>query len=231
MTEAEWLACRDLKAMLAWLGDRVSGRKRRLFACACCRTEWGRIDEEDGRKAIAAAERYADGLIRDSTVTSWFQRAARARNRVRGDNRGMRELYQGVVEAALPDELLDRVAAAYQYVSTAVAYFRAGPGHREPAWQAAREEAIASFVPLLRDVVGNPFHEPAFEPSWLAWNDGTIRKVAQAAYDEGTFDRLPILADALEEAGCTDAALLSHLRGPGPHVRGCWAVDLVMGKA
>ena len=65
---------------------------------------------------------------------------------------------------------------------------------------------------------------------WLAWNGGTIHHLAQAIYDERAFDRLPILADALEDAGCTDAAILDHCRQPGEHVRGCWVVDLLLGK-
>ena len=68
------------------------------------------------------------------------------------------------------------------------------------------------------------------DPSWLAWNDGAIRKIAQTIYDARAFDRLPLLADALEDAGCTDAAILSHCREPGEHVRGCWVVDLLLGK-
>lgn len=67
-------------------------------------------------------------------------------------------------------------------------------------------------------------------PSWLAWNDSTVPKIARAIHDECVFDRLPILADALEEAGCADVALLSHCRGSGPHVRGCWVVDLLLTK-
>jgi hypothetical protein len=67
-------------------------------------------------------------------------------------------------------------------------------------------------------------------PEWLAWNGGTVPALARAIYAERAFDRLPILADALEEAGCTDAALLAHCRGPGPHVRGCWAIDLILGR-
>jgi hypothetical protein len=71
--------------------------------------------------------------------------------------------------------------------------------------------------------------EPA-ERAWLDWNDRAVRKIAQAINNDGAFDRLPILADALEEAGCTDGAILDHCRGPGPHVRGCWVVDLLLGK-
>jgi hypothetical protein len=95
-------------------------------------------------------------------------------------------------------------------------------------------------VTLLRDIVGNPFQplpprrgKRAWEHQkrlWLAWNNGTVPKVAQAIYDERDFDRMPILADALEEGGCSEADILAHLRSPGPHVRGCWVVDLLLGK-
>ena len=85
---------------------------------------------------------------------------------------------------------------------------------------------------LVRELIGNPFSPVPVtpEPGPGSWNGGVIRQLAQAIYDERTFDRLPILADALEEAGCADAAILDHLRGPGPHVRGCWVVDLLLGK-
>jgi hypothetical protein len=71
---------------------------------------------------------------------------------------------------------------------------------------------------------------PAADRSWLAWNGNTVRELAQGIYDGRAFDRLPVLADALEDAGCSDPYLLGHLRGPGPHARGCWAVDLLLGK-
>jgi hypothetical protein len=90
---------------------------------------------------------------------------------------------------------------------------------------------------LVRCVFGNPFRPPRVEPSWLSWGGGTIAHLAQAAYEQrampsGLLDpaRLAVLADALEESGCTDAALLAHLRGPGPHVRGCAAVELLLGR-
>ena len=94
-----------------------------------------------------------------------------------------------------------------------------------------REDARNAQIALLRDITGNLFRPAALAPSWLAWNDGTVRKMAQAIYDARAFDRLPLLADALEDAGCTDAAILSHGREPGEHVRGCWVVDLVLGMS
>jgi hypothetical protein len=91
---------------------------------------------------------------------------------------------------------------------------------------------------FLRDIFGNPFRPVAVDPHWLSWSGGTITKLAQEIYDErclpqGTLDnnRLAVLADALEEAGCTNADILDHCRHPGGHVRGCWVVDLCLGKS
>jgi hypothetical protein len=83
---------------------------------------------------------------------------------------------------------------------------------------------------LLRDIFGNPFRPVRADPAWLRWNDGTVVKLARAIYDERACERLPLLADAVEDAGCTSDTLVSHLRGPGPHVRGCWALDLLRGE-
>src|SRR5262249_20625661 len=80
---------------------------------------------------------------------------------------------------------------------------------------------------LLRCVFGNPFQPLALH---LAWRTSDVLRLAEGIYAERTFDGFPILADAAEEAGCTDARLLGHLRGPGPHVRGCWALDLILSK-
>lgn len=85
-------------------------------------------------------------------------------------------------------------------------------------------------VEILRDIAGNPFRPITVNRDWLTWNDRTVPKLAQTIYDDRRFDLLPILADALEEAGCGDADILAHCRGPGPHVRGCWVVDLLLGK-
>jgi hypothetical protein len=80
---------------------------------------------------------------------------------------------------------------------------------------------------LLRDIVGDPFRLLSFDP---AWRTPTTLAIARDIYADGAFDHLPILADALEEAGCTEHAVLEHLRSRGPHVRGCWPVDLLLAK-
>jgi hypothetical protein len=99
-----------------------------------------------------------------------------------------------------------------------------------PAWRSGTTAERVTQAALLRDLFGNPFRPVALDSAWLAWQGGTIPKLAQAIYDDRAFDRLPVLADALLDAGCEDADLLGHLRGPGPHVRGCWPVDLLLGK-
>jgi hypothetical protein len=76
----------------------------------------------------------------------------------------------------------------------------------------------------------NIFHPCSLDSTWLSWHNCTAVKLAQTIYTERAFDRLPILADALEEAGCDNADLLAHCRQPGVHARGCWVVDLVLGK-
>ncbi len=97
--------------------------------------------------------------------------------------------------------------------------------------------AVKKQMELIRDLFGNPFRPASINRTLLAWNDRTVVRLAQAAYEErilpaGTLDntRLLILADALEEAGCTDEQILTHLRGGGEHYRGCWVIDLLLGK-
>jgi hypothetical protein len=84
---------------------------------------------------------------------------------------------------------------------------------------------------LVRCLFGNPFRPVVPDPVWLRWNDGIIPRLAQGIYHERAFDRLPILADALEEAGCTNPEMLDHCRQPGTHARGCWVVDALLGRA
>jgi hypothetical protein len=118
------------------------------------------------------------------------------------------------------------------YACDDVAQAMAGlPTEDAAAWFASLHAQHKAHAVLLRDIFDNPFLPRAFPRFWSLWNDGLLPALAGAIYQERAFDRLPVLADALEDAGCADADLLGHLRGPGPHVRGCWALDLVLGKA
>jgi hypothetical protein len=121
--------------------------------------------------------------------------------------------------------LADAVVEARAYLAYHGGY-PAGVGPEEWVRGAAAAEA-AAVCGLFRCVVGNPFRPVALDQSWLT---PTVRALAQGIYQDRGFDRLPILADALQDAGCENADILTHCRGPGPHVRGCWVVDLVLGK-
>ena len=91
----------------------------------------------------------------------------------------------------------------------------------------AEEEAHEA---LLRDLTGLPFGVRAPDPAWLSWENGQVVRLAQELYDDRRFDELPVLADALEEAGCVDERVLEHCRSPHLHARGCWLLDMLIGK-
>ncbi len=229
MTDVEWLACDDPEPMLALLRGKASERKLRLFACACCRRTWDLLSDKYSRKALTVAERYADAEVSEDKLGFAWRDARRAAQVAHRQERETAEASAMWAVSMLCESDLGRTVAAAELAARCEAF----PG--EPSrWADARRGQIV----LLRDLFGNPFRPaPAVNSPWLAWNGGTVLMLARAAYDdrllpEGTLNpgRLAVLADALEDAGSTDAELLGHLRGPGPHVRGCWAVDLVLGK-
>jgi hypothetical protein len=96
-----------------------------------------------------------------------------------------------------------------------------------PAFRDAATKEKPAQVLALRDIFNNPFRPITLDPSWLT---PKINVLAQAIYTDRALDQMPILADALEKAGCANPEILGHCRGPGPHVRGCWALDLLLGK-
>jgi hypothetical protein len=251
MDEEQWVSCTDPIPILEFLRGRASDRKLRLFAVACCRRVWHLFEDGRTRGAVEMAERYADGLASAEGLAGTAVGAAAARCAYEAASRAsLHEAHadpdsEQVVETSWAVLALDAVAKAAYGVAYPVAPVAAeaaayggayavafAAGRQGP--DAAEGAAQAAF---LRDLFGPlPFCTPALNPAWLTWNAGTVRRLAEAAYQErsvpaGTLDndRLAVLADALEEAGCGDAGLLEHLRGPGPHVRGCWAVDLLLG--
>jgi hypothetical protein len=225
MTEAEWNACCEPQTMLDFVGEsgRATARKLRLFACACCRQVWHLMVDERSRGAVAAAEAVADRPARRAK-----QAAARA---------GAQEACRAAAYAhAHRTPAAPAARAAYHAATTSRhAVYHAAAGAAEAAMYAGQEIDPAEQAALLRDIIGNPFRPAALDPAWLTRD---VVALAQAAYahrdlPSGHLDpqRLAVLADALEDAGCEDAELLGHLRGEGPHWRGCWALDAVMGKS
>jgi hypothetical protein len=231
MDEAEWLDCTHPRPMLEFLRGKVSERKLRLFACACCRRIEHFLTDEVDRKALDAAERYADGQLRDRSLQNWRRRAALARQpyRINGVwQLGLLAYY------AVTQTLVSAKDDAYLEVHSTVARVVADATLRSqvnPAWHAAFQAESAVLSDLLRDIVGNPFvPSPAMDLGWLQWHNGTAAGLASAIYDERRFQDLPILADALEDAGCTNTGILTHCRQGGEHARGCWVVDTLFAR-
>ena len=245
MTEQEWLECQDPQPMLEFLRAKVNERKLRLFACACCRGFWDRLSERD-RHVVQVVERFIEGEASE-------QELATAREELRGSfsDRSVRAHAWAAAQPsqsagqshALGSSPIVRLAAEigntvrhhwnqpadtemvrtvftvaflpFIVLEGAMNYFR---------WPAERSPEQPS---LIRDIFGNPFRPVSIKPAWQTTNATAL---AQSIYDERAFERMPIVADALEDAGCDNADILNHCRQPGEHVRGCWVVDLVLGK-
>jgi hypothetical protein len=232
MTEAEWLRCTDPGPMLEFLRGRAGERKLRLFACACCRRVWHLLTDERSRRAVEMMERDADGAAGTEDLYLAFVGAEAVANRRTTEAEGAaEEAAASAAFAALNATLPDAARAAdYCAANVASAAYHAATAAGAPSAAAQRAAERLAQVRLLWEVVGNPFRPPALSANVLAWNDGTLSRLARAIHDECAFNRLPILADALEDAGCDDADILTHCRGPNIHVRGCWVVDLLLDK-
>jgi hypothetical protein len=251
MTEAEWLACTEPTPMLEFLRDKVSDRKLRLLACAVAPVLLGEAGEEDSRRKIDAIE----GLAEYADLKQFAPMMCTVRSHKRGtfynylhpdappyvmpgsimipgitfgrvdSEDGIEELdadFFGVVVEVVADSgtVVEELAPLCHMISLddVEAIYDDDYWH-EP------------MTHLIRDIFGNPFRPVSVNP---AWQTPTVLALAQAAYDEralpsGELDpvRLAVLADAVEEAGCDNADILTHLRQSDIHVRGCWAVGLL----
>jgi hypothetical protein len=207
------------EAMSRHLRGLASDRKRCFLACAFARRVWPLLADERSRQAVLVAERFADGLADGKERMAAISGAFQARDSIRVDSRAAGQAARSAASTAAMAILSDVRAAAEE---SALALERASSS--TPA------DAQRELAALVRDVMGNPFRPSVVDERWLAWNGGTILRLAEAVYAKRAFEQLPVLADALEDAGCNNAEILGHLRGPGPHALGCWCLDAVLGK-
>jgi hypothetical protein len=240
MTEAEWLAANEPTPMLEFLREKASNRKLRLFACACCRlpTVWPLLMDNRSRRAVEIAESFADapqaGALYEASALA--HRVMELDDPVDGP-----EWLPLSATAWYAWDAAQRTTSALRDGDRAAALLREVFGNPfRPDWfpQACpacrgKGEVAGSFDVggCLQELVGMCWAclgTGDAEPLWCT--DRTALALAGDAYDRGDFACLPVLGDALEDAGCTSRAILEHLRGPGPHVRGCWVVDLILGK-
>ena len=208
MTEAEWLEAANAQAMLEFLKGKASDRKLRLFAVACCRRIWHLLPDERSRQAVELAEQFADRALEV--------------DRLQAITEGVNQLRRVVEDLCLREAWL---AASHVSLSS---YLVAAEASKESDCWDHEQRAQGR---LLLDIFGNPFR-PTLIPSHLGRSHKRIAiNLAHDIYDRRAYDKLPILADALQRAGCTNREVLDHCRRDGERVRGCWVVDLLLGKS
>ena len=252
MTEAEWLACADSGRMLGFLRREVvtivdeplnfdeqermrlhvacllAHQKFRLLACACSRMVWGLLTDEGRREAVEGVERRsgrraAGGSDADGASAPYDPAVpilhARTGDFAEPAKLAARYAARAAWTTARPDVRWHDVQEVIDDSAMAAAWAGVFPSWAETRrWQCI----------LIRDIFGTPFRPVSIDPSWLT---PPVTTLAQTIYDDRAFGRMPELADALETAGCYDPEVLAHCRSGGEHVRGCWVVDLLLGKA
>ncbi len=255
MTEAEWLTCSDPGVMLGRRGN-ISERKLILFACACCRRQRRLFNSETWKRAVETAERFADGLCAEPEL-----RGVRAAVEAANPDFWSHGKKTYIEFAAYFTTLTDEAAAQFGESSgpfddihaqladcvaghIACATYPMNARERELIDKATQsgdlrtidfshfEEAVAlesaAQSDILRDLLGNPFRPMRADLVWLV---PAVRSLAGSIRNDRAFERMPDLANVLGQAGCHDTDILAHCRGSGPHVRGCWVVDLLLDNA
>jgi len=241
VTEKKWLASDDIDAMFRRVQQSglASRRKRLLFTAACLRRLDPLLLYGGLREGVELLERLADGSATDGEQLAATRAAAEAADAARRDYENLADPYSGsansmaaardaaiAVHASLQDANPDYSAqyAAHHAANAHALWFHKGG----PDWWRAVPNERSVQAALLRDLFGILPFRPVDLPALRLTS--TASGIAAAIDAERAFDRMPILADALEDAGCTNQEILSHCRGPGPHVRGCWLVDLILAK-
>lgn len=235
MNESEWLAATDPTPMVDFLKDKATDRKLRLLGVACCRRieqpflrheplpQW----QNGGRLAVDTAERHADGQASDEELYNAGEEAEFC-----GGSEYNPFRYLTMTDRA--DLLQVAYVARNGLAGWELLRLRDpdDPAHlteeSSVEFDSINSQERIAQANLLRDIFGNPFRKVKFNKKWRS---STVVALAKEIYEAKAFDQLPILADALQDAGCENEDILTHCRGPGPHVRGCFVVDLLLGKS
>ncbi|HZY89323.1 MAG TPA: hypothetical protein VFE78_31160 [Gemmataceae bacterium] len=222
MTEAEWESATEPQEMLLALraSGKASERRLRLFACACCRRIWHLVPDERSRHAVEVLELSADGAATEAERVKAHWDSGDAPVTGLASFSATNAVGYATGDGSTPAE--DAAKDALEALSRAAL-------DNEAAVRAEAEHQAA----LIRCIFGPTLFRPrVLPPSVRTWEGGTVVKLAAGVYAERDFTqvRIGVRADAVEEAGLLDAELLGHLRGPGPHARGCHGIDLLLGK-
>jgi hypothetical protein len=234
MRESRWLSATKPKAMLEYLRDHGSDRKCRLLTCGFYRVVFKEPVLEQSDQVVEIAEKFADGAATEEErrvgcgaamehIFAITREGPRLENMLSMRKRG--EAWKCLEEER--STILSIPTAAPGLGKRVSEFFRMTREKlRSGVWYGKKDDTVRCGI--IRCVFGNPFRPVSADPVWLT---SPVLDLARAMYESRDFAAMPILADALEEAGCDNADVLAHCRGDGPHVRGCWVVDLVLGKA
>ena len=220
----------DSIPMLLYLRDKTSERKVLLFNCACCRRIWAKLDSED-QVAIEHAEAHPD----DPAALQELQLRLEPERSAALAMVGLMDRTAHPVSDSLAQLLTNRTNLRMRLLGGlgwgigSLAHHSALAASGEPVWKGSAAQALElrAQAELVREVFGNPFRPISLDLHWLTSN---VVDLARTIYGEQACARLPILADALMDAGCENADILEHCKRTGPHVRGCWVVDLLLGQ-
>jgi hypothetical protein len=236
MTEVEWLTS-TAASMLEFLrGHRMvtrttcGRRKLHLFGVACCRRGLYVLPKsarQASEAALLAKEDFAEGTVPGKELTTWWHTASRR----------LGVLFQPLLGETVRQLRCYAAACSVRETMRPEAWPAASQGSKNAfyaIWKRnRRQETDPELVhqrALVQCIFGNPFHSVRIDPVWLTANNGTALTLVQDIDNERAFREMPILADALEDAGCTNEDILAHCRGPGPHARGCWVVDHLLAQ-
>jgi hypothetical protein len=211
MDEQQWLNWTDREAMLQFIANQASNRKLRLFGCACLHQAWDWTDHSAFRRAVLVGERFVDGAVSEAELRRAF---------IVAWPNGWEHLRTAAIctlTAQQEWQLRQVRILAYEVV-------RLVEHQQLSAMKRFQPQQQADF---LREIFGNPFRPPVFLPDWRTPD---VLALAGEIHDERSFEHLPVLADALEDAGCGDLGLLAHFRRREGHLPGCWALDCVLGQ-
>lgn len=211
----DWLERWTPWEMLVFITRLATGRKLRLLACGCCRLCGVADDLPELAALLQLTEHLADQEECRADLLAAHARVSRTERGPPGDAEGwLTQAGRAMVRCTMLSDARLAAGATFHHAL-----------HTHGTLRSATREKLRG---LLFEIFGNPFTPVALEPACMAWQGGKVRTMAQQIYAERAFRELPILADALEEAGCEQAGLLAHLRAAQTHLRGCWALDLLL---
>jgi hypothetical protein len=250
LTEEQWLNASTSYVLLRYLQQhrritKVPGGRRRLwlFKVACCRLVWDQITDERSRHAVEVCERHIEGKARRAELAAALSAATQADDETREDRRTDRQaggrsdvtLYlRSLATGAARWACESRMSHHMLHIVTLTTVQLLASLDPEWKWDPRDMMALDKVEPIVADLIrcifGNPFRPVAIDEDWLTTRGGAVTGMARAIYEDRAFGRLPVLSDALEEAGCPERAILDHCRDGKAHTRGCWAVDALLRK-